>query len=100
MELLSFDEGKMEYEFTCIATDSKPMFIGLWDTDDLSACQRVAAQKFGRDEIVYDSETGIGFFNTVDGLRWCFKKKPVIRAVGPFNQINEGKTAEDILASL
>lgn len=107
---LSYDDGKVEYEFTCIATDSTPMFVGLWDTDDLSACQRVSACKMDRDEIVYDQSTGVGFFKTVDGLRWCFRKSPIQRTAGPFNLLDargdEEKTtkskatADDIIASI
>lgn len=108
---VSYDDGKVEYEyeFTCIFTDNKPMFVGLWDADDLTACQRVAAQNFGPEEIVYNEKTGIGFFSTVDGLRWCFKKQPVYRSIGPINPIGlvddkplrkVTQTAEDILASL
>ena len=108
----SYDDGKVvfEYEFTCIFTDSKPMFIGLWDTDDLSACQRVSAYNMDREEIVYNKESGIGFFSSPDGLRWCFKKQVFDRSIGPFNNIvaddldkpktRAKETAEDIIAGL
>jgi len=86
------------------------MYIHLYDVDDLSALQRVTAQVMDREEITYHKETGIGFFQTLDGLRWCFKKQPYKKSIGPHNGIEAGgeeespkrkaQTADDILAGL
>lgn len=85
-------EETFEYEFTCIFTNTTPMFIGMWDNDDLSACQRVSACNLDKEEITYNTETGMGFFTTSDGLRWCFKKLPAHRSIGPFHPIGEMET--------
>jgi hypothetical protein len=40
-----------------------------------------------KEQINYNETTGIGFFSTSDGLRWCFKKEPYQRSIGPLNDI-------------
>jgi hypothetical protein len=99
---------KYEYEFSFRWPNGTPAFVHLWDTNDLSACQRASASHVT--EINYSQETGNGFF-TVDDATWCFKKEPYERTWGPHNEVSaEGEaperttkkpqTADDILASL
>lgn len=90
-----------------------PLFVTLWDTDDLSACQRACACNLSREQIVY-SETGNGFFKVRDE-DWCFRKEPYQRSWGPHNEVEKFEikqtalpkrhqfkipTADEILASL
>lgn len=86
---LSWNEKveQFEYEFT-IYVDRGPLFVTLWDLDDVTACQRACACNITKDQITY-SETGIGFFHARDE-DWCFKKQPYQRSWGLHNQVAAG----------
>jgi hypothetical protein len=98
-------ELTFEYEFT-IYVGGTPLFVSLWDTNDLSACQRACACNVTGDQITY-SETGIGFFRVRDE-DWCFKKQPYQRTWQLHNKVEEPKpirkssptTTDAILATL
>jgi len=100
-----------EYEFSVCPAGGTPLFVTLWDRDDLSAAQRACCCNVSREQITY-SETGNGFFKVRDE-DWCFKKEPYQGSWSTHNQVevhpNEIKpiphksspiTADAILATL
>jgi hypothetical protein len=100
-------EPEFEYEFSFICTDGSPCFCTLWDKTDLSACQRISCANLAQEQVVYNKETGVGFF-VVDGFRWSFRKEPIQRSYGPWYRnarqtpepVKKGQNADDILAAL
>lgn len=94
---------QFEYEFT-IYVGRGPLFVTLWDLDDVTACQRACACNLTKDQITY-SETGIGFFKVRDE-DWCFKKQPFQRSWQLHHEIEKPTpksspaTADEILATL
>jgi hypothetical protein len=74
-----------EYEFSVCPVGGTPLFVTLWDTDDLSAAQRACCCNLTKEQIVY-SETGNGFFKVRDE-DWCFKKEPYQRSWQLHNKV-------------
>jgi hypothetical protein len=98
-----------EYEFSTCA-DGRAMFIGLWDTSDVSACERLMHRPMTADEIAYSKETGNGFCEDKYGNRYTFFKREVIERSysrpDPGDMREEetptktGRSVMDILASI
>ena len=104
-------EPTFEYEFSVCPSGGTPLFVTLWDTDDLSAAQRACCCNLLKEQITY-SPTGNAFFKVRDE-DWCFKKEPYQGSWSTHNQVevqpNEIKpihhksspiTADAILATL
>jgi hypothetical protein len=71
---------KWEYEFsTC--HDGRVMFIGMWDTSDVSACERLMHRPLKPEDITYSPETGNGFVVDCYDNKYTFKKSPIFRTV-------------------
>lgn len=102
-------EATYEYEFAFKCTDGSPCFCYLWDTDDLRACQRISCSNLEREQLSYNSETGVGFFQ-IAGVCWSFRKEVYQRSIPPGHRIEvteseqkekgQQTNADDILASL
>lgn len=68
------DVEKFEYEFSnCY--HGRISFITLWDTTDLSACERLTHRPLKIEDIIYSS-TGNGFVTDNYGLEYTFTKQP------------------------
>src|SRR5438105_585032 len=101
---------KFEYEFSFM-WEGKPHFCTLWDTDDVSAAERVLCHPVKREDIQV-SPTGNHFVVDKDGTHWVFKKepynksfvlpelKPDLSELTPTRRTKQPQTADDILASL
>lgn len=99
-------EGKFEYEFTNL-WDGCLYSVYLYDTSDVSACERVLNRPVKAEEISY-SDTGNGF--VVDGeFKYTFHKNPYKRLFAPPISVDAKlrrrqsisvRTADDIIASL
>jgi hypothetical protein len=96
-------EPTFEYEFSVCPSGGTPLFVTLWDKDDLSAAQRACCCNLEREQITY-SETGNAFFKVRDE-DWCFRKEPFQHS-WTRNKIESVKpksspiTADAILATL
>jgi hypothetical protein len=91
----SFDDGKVEYEFTNLWKGCL-YCVHLYDTDDVSACERVLNRPVRREEISY-SDTGNGFI-VDEEFKYTFQKSPFQRT---FTNIHVKPTAaDDIIAGL
>jgi hypothetical protein len=96
-------EPTFEYEFSVCPSGGTPLFVTLWDRDDLSAAQRACCSNLSREQITY-SPTGNAFFKVRDE-DWCFRKEPFqhswtrnkIETVKPKSSPT---TADEILATL
>lgn len=98
-EPVSLDDGKLEYEFTNLWQGCL-YCVHLYDTDDLSACERVLNRPVKPEELSY-SNTGNGFI-VDDEFKFTFKKAPFQRTFTNIRvkEAPQGMSAEDILASL
>jgi hypothetical protein len=79
-------------------------FVHLWDTTDISACERVCHRPLTQADITY-SESGNGFVKDKYDLEYTFKKQVYKRSVVLPDiksgvRLEKGQTAADILASL
>lgn len=106
-------EGKFEYEFSCLF-DGALCFVHLYDTSDVSACERVVHRPVRPNEITYSPTTGNGFVEDPP-FKHTFTKQPYKRTWTTPIDIKAGVrhentvarrqakhvgTAEDILSSL
>ncbi len=95
---------KYEYEFS-LCFDGCLCFVHLYDTSDVSACERVIHRPVKPEEITY-SATGNGFV-VDESFKYTFTKEPYKRTwknevvyentIGRPQQKHQ--TAEDVLAS-
>ena len=74
------ESTKWEYEFSTYS-QGRVMFIGMWDSSDVSACERLLHQPMKPGDITYSPETGNGFVVDEYGNKFTFKKKPYHRTV-------------------
>lgn len=98
-------EGKFEYEFSCLF-DGALCFVHLFDTNDVSACERILHRPVRAEEITYSEATGNAFIEDAP-FKYTFTKEPYKRtwthAVTHTNTVGRSKatqTASDILSSL
>jgi hypothetical protein len=104
---------KYEYEFSS-THDGRPSFAYLYDTSDVSACERITHRPVKHEDISY-SDTGNGFVVDGDGNKFTFTKQIFQRSWETHADIKAGveyeaaqlrrkpkhqSTAADILASL
>ena len=104
------ESPEYEYEFSC-TIDGHCSFIGLYDSNDVSACERITHRPVKAEEIAY-SDTGNGFINDNFGLSYTFTKQHFKRSWESYADIKAGvkleakqqrrktPTAADVLASL
>lgn len=94
----SFDDGKLEYEFTNL-WEGCLYCVHLYDTDDVSACERVLNRPVKPEEISY-SNTGNGFILD-DEFKYTFQKSPFQRTFTNIQvKVAPPTKADDILAQL
>ena len=94
----SFDDGKIEYEFTNL-WEGCLYCIHLYDTSDVSACERILHRPVRPEEISY-SDTGNGFI-VDEEFRYTFQKSPYRRTFTNIKVKEAPPTkADDILAEL
>jgi hypothetical protein len=97
------EEGKYEYEFSLL-WDGHLYFVYLYDTSDVSACERLLHRPVKQDELSY-SDTGNGFV-VDEEFRYTFKKNPYKRTyMAPDRKVDVKSpkqllSADQILSSL
>lgn len=100
----STDEGPVKYEYEFSNHDNyNGYFVCLWDTNDVSACERIVHRPLSAADITY-SPSGNGFVQDGD-IRYTFTKSPYQRsAILPNLKAGAARekrrSADDILASL
>lgn len=95
------DDGPPKYEYEFSNHDNGGgYFVCLWDTSDVSACERIVHRPLKPEDITYSS-TGNGFVQDGD-IRYTFTKSPYQRtAILPNALRNKSRlSADDILSSL
>lgn len=89
-------EGKFEYEFS-LCFEGCLCFVHLYDTNDLSACERVIHRPVKAEEITYSPSTGNGFVGD-DVFRYTFTKQPYKRTWTTYADIKTGVEYENTVA--
>jgi hypothetical protein len=71
------DEKLQEYKYEfSFMWEGRLHFVHLWDTNDLSACQRVCCLPVQSHHVTYDDTTKNGFFIDDQLTAYAFKKEP------------------------
>lgn len=89
----TIEEQKYEYEFS-FRYEGRPSFVTLWDTNDVSACQRAMCQNVEAQDIVISKETGNGFVRDSKGGTWTFHKEPYKSSWETSSDIRAGVEAD------
>ena len=98
----SEETTEYEYEFSCLY-NGHLSFVGIFDSNDISACERLLHRPVDPSEITYSS-TGNGFVKDEE-FKFTFTKRPFERSVVEEEprtsvRLSRFQEAADILANL